>query len=141
MMKEWVALVASNTENDFDRNWAHIESVYSRQISTYLSSTWVIHKERFVHAWTNQHQHFGHLTTSRVEGSHATMKTWIGTSTGDLKEAYEKIMLHVSTQHKSISTALAFEKSHHLLQLSKPIWADVQRHVSHYALKMAKKQS
>ncbi|KAI9917695.1 hypothetical protein PsorP6_013105 [Peronosclerospora sorghi] len=63
--------------------------------------TWLNkHKEQFTAAWTRDVSHFGHSTTSRVEGIHAYLKHWIGVSTLDLDEVYTNLVLAGETQRR-----------------------------------------
>ena len=52
----------------------------------YLSTTWMVHKERFIAAWTNQYAHFGNVNTSQAEGQHGVLKRYLGASTKDLRD-------------------------------------------------------
>jgi hypothetical protein len=44
------------------------------QLISYLDSTWMIWRERFINAWVDQHLHLGAVVTSCVEGAHAALK-------------------------------------------------------------------
>lgn len=43
-------------------------------------------------AWVDHIPHFGHTVTSRIEGSHAKLKSYLGTSTSELKGVYDKVV-------------------------------------------------
>ena len=54
----------------------------------YIKATWLIpFKEKLVRAWVDQSTHFGNTATSRVEGIHALLKSYLRRSTFDLFEA------------------------------------------------------
>ena len=68
-------------------------------------------KKLIVHAWTDQHRHFGHHATSRVEGSHKTIKGNLQVSTGDLKTVYNKITMMLLGQHSEHDAAIDSDRS------------------------------
>jgi hypothetical protein len=55
----------------------------------YVESTWMPHKERFVDAWTQQHLHLGNSATSRVEGAHSRLNSYLQVLTGDLLTVFK----------------------------------------------------
>ncbi|CAG8627497.1 2243_t:CDS:2, partial [Dentiscutata heterogama] len=71
--------------------------------------TWVPWKEKFVKAWTNELLHLGTTVTSHIESSHATLKAYLQTSTGDLYRVYTAISLAVTNQKKELNTMIASE--------------------------------
>ena len=100
----------------------------------YLRTTWIVHKEKFVTAFTNLVLHLGHLATSRAEGNHSLIKGWISVSSGDLKDVYEKISLSIDYQEHHICQQIIYNNTHSMLAFSHIIWKDVKRKISHYAL-------
>ena len=68
----------------------------------YLEKTWLVHKEKFVKAWTNNVKHFGNTTTCRVESAHNALKQWLATSTGSLDIMFEKVHLEIESQTTEI---------------------------------------
>ena len=100
----------------------------------YLDSTWLIHKKKFICAWTNKVKHFGHSVTSRVEGGHAMIMKWISVSTGDLAKVQNRLSMACENQKSTISQRFAFERSTHLNRLSGNFWSTVLQNISHHAL-------
>ncbi|KAH1202884.1 hypothetical protein GmHk_17G049236 [Glycine max] len=51
----------------------------------YVKETWtILHKEKFVSAWTNKVMHLGNTTTNRVESTHSSLKRLLQNSLGGL---------------------------------------------------------
>ena len=92
----------------------------------YLDSTWLIHKKKFICAWTNKVKHFfGHTVISRVEGGYAMIKKWIAVSTGDLATVHNRLSMACENQKSTISQRFEFERSTQLNRLSGNFWSTV----------------
>ncbi|KAI0993246.1 hypothetical protein K3495_g14938 [Podosphaera aphanis] len=73
----------------------------------YISETWFIYKEKFVHAYTNNYLHFGNLTSSRAEGMHHMIKSYIQVSTCELRDAHARIYQAIQAQVANLSALLS----------------------------------
>src|SRR3954452_10659651 len=112
---------------DYGRNYA--------LLLEYIDITWIgPYKEFFVYTWTDQHMHFGHHTTSRVEGSHKTLKGNLQVSTGDLRMVYDKIDTMLINQHSEHDTMIGANKSRTPHINKGTFYASLLSHISHYAL-------
>lgn len=101
--KSWNQLIYSTTENDYNSRLSEFEKRYQTSPSLrYVKEIWLIHKEKFIVAWTQQCLHLGNSATSRVEGSHALLKKHIGASTGDMLIVFERISQALQTQHATL---------------------------------------
>jgi hypothetical protein len=138
-LKAWNLLVSSKSELEFIVQRNNLERDYAAVFS-YLNTTWLIFKERFVDAWMNNILHLGHLVTSRIEGKHAVMKAWLGTSSGDLRDVYNKLTLAIRDQYYNINQQLAAERTKTLLSLNADVWNGVHRKISIHALRKAGEQ-
>ena len=87
------ATCRSATEMEYLKNVMLLHDEISVNAFYYLDSTWLIHKKKFICAWTNKVKHFGHTVTSRVKGGHAMIKKWIAVSTGDLATVYIRLSI------------------------------------------------
>nr|CCA20418.1 Pc21g00130 putative [Albugo laibachii Nc14] len=76
----------------------------------YLYRPWIIHKEKFVHAWKNQVQHFGNTSTSAAEGAHAALKRYLQTSTGNLDLVMTRMTQAVENQAREIEAIISKER-------------------------------
>ena len=102
-LQAWNRLIYSNTENDFNTSLSEFEKRYQTSSALrYVKETWLIHKEKFIVAWTQQYLHLGNSATSRVEGSHAFLKKHIGASTGDVLIVFERISQALQTQNATL---------------------------------------
>ncbi|ETP35866.1 hypothetical protein F442_16055 [Phytophthora nicotianae P10297] len=71
--------VDSTTEDDFEERRAGLHRLNSA-MGKYLDAQWWPHRTKFERCWTDQYSHFGCRETSTVEGTHATMKSWLDNS-------------------------------------------------------------
>jgi hypothetical protein len=117
----WIKLVHSPTEDEYDKRLTGLESTYSQYPSVirYLKDVWLIHKEKFVVAWTRQHLHLGNAATSRVEGSHAFIKKHIGSSSGNMLVVFEQVKRGIQTQIDILKLDIARDRLG--IHLSHPI--------------------
>jgi hypothetical protein len=83
----------------FKEKWKDlIKDSTRKKLKKYLERTWLLLKEHFCYAWTDNCIHFGQGATSRVEGSHNALKRALKVSTGDLKHVVDTIELLVIKQ-------------------------------------------
>ncbi|KAG7000562.1 PKS-NRPS hybrid synthetase [Fusarium oxysporum f. sp. conglutinans] len=99
---QWHLIIQSADQVTFDQRVQQLEQrylpAYANEIG-YLHATWLNpHKEKLVKAWVDQHLHFGTVVTSRVEGIHSLLKSYLNTSTLDLFEAWGAITRAVTNQ-------------------------------------------
>ena len=69
-----------------------------KRLKKYFERTWLLLKEQFCHAWTNNCMHFNQRATSRVEGSYNALKRALKVSTRDLKYIVDTVELLVMKQ-------------------------------------------
>ena len=110
---------------EYLKNFMILHEKISVNAFHYLDRTWLIHKKRFICAWTNKVKHFGHTVTSRVEGGHAMIKKWIAVSTGDLATVHNLLSMACENQKSTISQRFEFERSTQLNRLSGSFWSTV----------------
>lgn len=74
-----------------------LKEKYSEQekVLDYLEDNFFPLRRLLVNAWANNHPHYGVRTTSACEGSHAELKSFLYTSTGDLEYVASKFELWV----------------------------------------------
>jgi hypothetical protein len=84
--------------------------------------------------------HFGNTSSSRVEGNHHVIKTYLNTSTVDLLTVFDKMKLLLANQFVELSRAVETDK----LKLSSvhdvPVMSSIVRRISKFALKKIKEQ-
>jgi len=85
-LKSWSLVINSNSKNEFTVEWEKMKCRYENSKALlYVQDTWIIWKERFIKAWTNKITHLGNTSTSRGEGAHARLKSYLQVSTGNFR--------------------------------------------------------
>ena len=77
-------------------------------------------------AWVDQQTHFGNTATSRVEGIHALLKSYLRRSTFDLFEAWKAIRLALNNQLSELQSNQAKQQIRTPLELDKALYRAVQ---------------
>ncbi len=85
-------------------------------------------------AWVDHTPHFGHTVTSRIEGSHAKLKSYLSTSILDLKSVYDKIVLYWTAQHSDYITHLVLSRTTTPNKCQTPIFSVLIGKIHLYAL-------
>ena len=102
-MGDWSSLCLVQDQVSFMDAWTSLQSKYDTLPSAlnYLEQ-WIAFKSMFVAAWTNGVLHFGSTTTSRVEGSHATLKKPLQVSNGSFQLVKDRISLFLNKNWKEL---------------------------------------
>ncbi|ETK96681.1 hypothetical protein F441_03428 [Phytophthora nicotianae CJ01A1] len=90
-MAKFDETVDSTTEDEFEERRAGLHRLNSA-MGKYLDAQWWPHRTKFVRCWTDQYSHFGCRDTSTVEGTHATMKSWLDNSQGDILKVFMRLL-------------------------------------------------
>lgn len=139
-MAHWQALVNSFTAGDYNERLEKLRNLVPERVFSYLSTIWLRYKERFVLAFTRHVRHFGHVSTSRVEGAHAVLKNWLQVSTGDMLEVCMKLERGCDEQEHSLSLTSNYQRTHNLSANNQPLWERINRNISRHAITLARKQ-
>lgn len=132
---QWNAVVNSITEEEYEVQLREFTMEQPILPVTYFLDNWLLEwKTKVVKAWVDHIPHFGHTVTSRIEGSHAKMKSYLGTSTSDLKGVYDKIVLYWTAQHSDYITNLALSRTRTSHQCQTPIFSALIGKIHSYAL-------
>ena len=136
-MQQWTKILASDsvaTYEDRLRDLRHQFSEYPLLLK-YLDDTWLLPwKQSIVRAWTDCQLHFGHRATSRVEGSHKSVKTYLQVSTGDLKSVFDKITLLLENKFHEHDALLDSNRSRIPHANMNQLYEQLLGRISHYAL-------
>ena len=108
----------------------------SLKVITYLHNYWLPYKIYFAHAWTNKSLHFGELASSRSEGGHHTIKSWIKQSTSDLLVAVDRIELAIQQQNRDLRQIIASERQSIAHIYNIPLYSQLVCRVSKFALNL-----
>ena len=109
-LQDWNNLVASPDIDSFDKNLQSFQDLHRHPTPAirYALDTWITPwKEKIVAYWVDQVENFGHRTTSAVESSHASIKAYITSSTGDLKNVFQKLSLYWYNQKATLDLVQA----------------------------------
>ena len=74
-------LVNCATDSASSDQLQSLDRMIPPHVMYYMSTALLILNERFVNAWIRS-RHFGHTSTSSVDGAHAAVKKWISVSLG-----------------------------------------------------------
>jgi len=73
---------------------------FPAQAMSYVEATWLhLWKEKIVGFWVNQNYYFGVTVTSPIEGCHATLKSYLQRSSGDLRGVFVRMQHFWDLQH------------------------------------------
>ena len=139
----WFLILSSPTEIIYEKRLQEFEEKYSSKAEQvgYIKEIWLIpFKEKLVAAWVDKHAHFGNTATSRVEGIHALLKSYLQRSTFDLFEAWKAIRLALNNQLSELQSNQAKQQIRTPLELDKALYRAVQGWISHEALRKVEEQ-
>ena len=133
----WHDVMQAECEKDFFDRWEAFKQNCPLKFAkclNYLATTWLIHKEKFVLAWTNEVKHRGNRTTNRAEGAHAKLKRWIGSSQGTFTTLWEALdnLIKVEIDEVKADFEQSMMKVRHFHKFSQ--FKELRSHVSHFAL-------
>jgi len=131
----FLRLVQSRTEEEYGLRRRELYMLSSVE-AAYIDDVWLdIWKRRIVRCWTDKVVHFGVQATSRVEGYHATLKSWLGTSKGDLLLIQSRLKHWWAGSIANYGADKANEEVRQLTRLPSPLFDAVNKVIHTYALK------
>ena len=136
-MSEWNSIVYSGTTDTFRQLVDRFASVYSASHSAawnYIKTTWMPHQEKFVASFINQFPHFGSSSTSRVEGSHHVIKSYVRLGKLDLLVVFKRLGLMLSNQKMVLNAEIERQKLIRAHHLDHGIFKDLHYRVLQFAL-------
>ncbi|KAG6989701.1 PKS-NRPS hybrid synthetase [Fusarium oxysporum f. sp. conglutinans] len=140
----WHTIVDSPTEEIFRERLAKFELKYAKRYPRavgYIKLYWLEpHKERIIKAWVDKYLHFGNVATSRAEGIHSLIKSYIKTSTFDLFDSWQAMRHAVTNQLKELNHIRASQQIRTPLDISGGMFEAVQGWVSHQSLRKVQEQ-
>ncbi|KAI0999282.1 hypothetical protein K3495_g8918 [Podosphaera aphanis] len=86
----WNAVMDSESFGIYNSKVSNLQK-HKLSAVKYVENTWLIWREKVVSYWVNKAAHFRKITTSRNESSHAAIKPYLHTSTGDHKQIFGAI--------------------------------------------------
>ena len=133
-------LLASATELQYKQHLAHLEEKYiGKAIAavSYVKQTWLNPwKEHIISCYINKYRHFGHQTTSVVEGLHATFKRSLWSRTGDLTFVFQALDSFWKVQKSNIQILQSIRMNKISTATLQPLYSGVRNHISFVALQL-----
>ena len=77
---QWNKFIRSRTEDEYSEKFTNLSKTWTTQTADYILENWIPLKTKFVGTYIDSHCHFGNTVTSRVEGLHSYIKTFISSS-------------------------------------------------------------
>jgi hypothetical protein len=140
----WHSIINSPTEEVYEERLLEFQQKYClnhRNEVGYIKTYWLLpFKKRLVKAWVDQCMHFGNTATSRVEGIHSLLKSYLKRSTFDLFEAWKAIQLALLNQLSELKANQANQQQRTPLELSGALYGVVRGWVSYEALRKVEEQ-
>jgi hypothetical protein len=131
-------VIGATTKDAFAAAWIALQGAYPEPefaaAIAYLENEWLRHKEKFIHAWTDHHLHFGHRATSKAERAHALIKRELMVSTNDVVTVVNALVRTLKDQHAARKAALECVKVNLPIKLLIPLFRDVMGKVAPQAL-------
>ncbi|KAI0997775.1 hypothetical protein K3495_g10413 [Podosphaera aphanis] len=111
-LSAWTKVIESPSTQSHEENVEKLREGYASLpvMLGYISETWLIYKEKFVHAYTNNFFHFGNLTSSHAEGMHHMIKSYIKVSARDLRDVHARSYQAIHAQVANHSAILSQER-------------------------------
>jgi hypothetical protein len=142
-IQSWKELINSTIIVEYKDQLAKFETRFSLTPAAlrYVKQTWLTYKEMFIRAWIGQYLHLGNWATSRVEGSHAFLKKYIGASTGDMLFVFERITNAIQAQHYALLSDLTEDQIKTLNICSHFLYSNIRKRTSRYSLRLISEQA
>jgi hypothetical protein len=143
-IQSWKKLINSSTVIEYQDQLAKFETNFSQIAPAalrYIKQTWLTYKEMFIRAWVGQYLHLGNWATSRVEGSYAIVKQYIGASTGDILFVFERIKNALQDQHYTLSSDLAEDRIKTLNFCAHFLYSNITKRTSRYSIRLISEQA
>ena len=118
-MDEWNFLVSSPSVEAFGEALSLFKDKFATSHFSswnYIKTTWLPHKERFVECFINELPHFGSMSTSRVEGNHHIIKSYLRVGNLKLFPVTKRLSFMLSNQMVELNAEIERQKlrrAHH----------------------------
>ena len=112
---KWNLLAGSKSIGDFNASLAVFEDEYAASHLAawqYVNTTWMPHKDKFVACFIDEFPHFGSACTSRVEGNHHVIKSYLGVGTLHPLTLTKRLGLILANQRVELNAAIEKQRLH-----------------------------
>jgi hypothetical protein len=114
-MQRWNLVVSSTSVELFDVALGVFKETYAASHPAawnYVNNIWLPHKEKFVACFVDEFPHFGNANTSRVEGNHHVIKSYLCVSTFHLLTLTKRLGLMLANERVELNAAIEKQKQH-----------------------------
>jgi hypothetical protein len=114
-MERWNMLVSSTSVELFNAALGVFKETYLGTHPTawqYVNTTWMPHKERFVAYYIDKFPHFSSANTSRVEGNHHVIKSYLHVNILHLLTLMKQLGLMLANQRVELNAAIEKQRVH-----------------------------
>jgi Zinc knuckle len=136
-LADWSTLVYSQTREQFETARSAFASKWRTSqavLVDYVERTWLVHKEKIVRCWTDQHLHFGTTSTSRGEGNHFVVKRFLKIVNLDLLMVLKNLRLLLERQFTELNAQMESEKNVVAHRHTMPFMKPLLKRISKFAL-------
>ena len=135
----WQAVVYAKTVPDFNKAWQYLVDTFPHQQPSiyYLYHTYLPYRKHFVEAYVCHNRNFGVRATSRTEGSHKEVKSYLFNTSADLAFVFARINTLLRDQEEEYRQGEAVEVMKQLQEHKGLPWlGDILTQVSRKAQKL-----
>ncbi|EAQ91972.1 hypothetical protein CHGG_00207 [Chaetomium globosum CBS 148.51] len=140
----WKACVYASTIDDFQMAWQQLIDQFAEHQEpavSYILSTYFPWRKHFLECFTRQNRNFGVRVTSRTEGSHKEVKSYLLNSRAELRFLASRVEQLVKDQEASYNAKKGEEATRQLGQYSSCRWmGDLRYRLSRKALGLVAQQ-
>ena len=139
----WKCAVQAPREEEFEEAWARILQEFPEQeaIIEYIVNTWFPWRRQFLNCYTSQYRNHGIRVTSRVESSHAEIKSYLYNGQADLLFLIQSIQQMLTNKQREYDAQIELERARIRCGFEKLAWLGELRHkVSKKGLDLIYKQ-
>jgi hypothetical protein len=114
-MQRWNLVVSSTSVELFDAALGAFKETYAAShpaVWNYVNNTWLPHKEKFMACFVDEFPHFGSASTSKVEGNHHVIKSYLRVNTFHLLTLTRRLGLTLANQRVELNVAIEKQKQH-----------------------------
>jgi len=113
-LKLWTSCVRAENEEEYASKLCELEESNSsaawEQALSYVRDVWLPHSDRFLRHKTNGYMHLGTISTSRGEGNHHALKTYLKTPRCDMLMVFDRLKLMLQNQFVEHKQSIEAEK-------------------------------
>jgi hypothetical protein len=136
-MQRWNLVISSTSVELFDVTLGAFKDTYATSHPAtwnYINNTWLPHKEKFVACFVDEFPHFGNASTSRVEGNHHVIKSYLRVSTLHLLTLTKQLGFMLANQCVELNAAIEKQKQHLAHRFNHHYFKNLIYNVSDFAL-------